>query len=258
MGSSGGLAVGAAFAAGAAARWVAFASGIGGALEFDPLVVPAAASAPCRREAAFLLRRGLHSSAGADGAACAGLPPLQLAWHAWAHGLSLPAVAAHGEFVGILALELACAALLLLHGGSSSAAGRLACAALLLSPWNVAACAAGSTAALHSLLVLVAAHAALRGATLVAAAALAVATALCLDHAWLLPALLCVVVAAPPPSPTPEAATATAEAAAAAAETAAAAAETAAETAAAVGMAAVCSLHALGQPSASACARSRG
>jgi phosphatidylinositol glycan class U len=129
------------------------------------------------REGRFLLQQALSPYAGS---ACRHPPLLLLALAA------LPDIAVLGL---LIAADAAIAWLLLARLGGRSAATRGAAALLyLLSPWTIASCAALGTAALQHVPLLGALALAHAGRATLAGAALAVATCLAFDAAWMLPA----------------------------------------------------------------------
>ena len=178
----GAVGVGVALVVGTAVRWAALTSGLDvAALEDHPLLVTTATSVPCRREAAFLKPLGLL-----PGDACAGPPNLWMSPTLPSPLPSLLTLSSEGAALGALfAIDLGCMYLLLLlrRAAASSTScsfygvalpllgiGRLACLAPLVSPPNLAAAVASSTAPCPWLLLLLAAWLAAHAHALVAGA----------------------------------------------------------------------------------------
>jgi len=184
------LAVSAAFTAGAAVRGLLLMWNVGVDFERDPLLVEPSASVTCRREVFYLLRHNI-STLAATTPACFEQPCVFLlaGWHGWILMGKPDALPEWTAGAAIILVELACARLLLVLRGSVSVAGHCACIVLLLSPWNVVACAAMSTAALPALLMLLAVCMAWKHHQIGSAASLATATIISPDYAWLLPVL---------------------------------------------------------------------
>lgn len=166
------------FASGAFARLALLSSEYSTSLADDYELSTPATSAPCRREGHFLLMHG-HDPLSAGGA-CAPNPPLLLT--------TLAALNDSTQLYVLLGADLLCAALLL-SAAPVRIAGALAAGAYLLTPWPIAACAAGSSAMLPGLAVLAASHLAGRGWAVAASAALGCGGMLNPDAAWLLFAL---------------------------------------------------------------------
>ena len=156
------------------------------AQEMDTELSTPATSALCRREAAFLLSRGL--SPMEHGGSCGGTPPLLLA--------ILGTEPKRTLWLLVLS-DLMCAGLLCDLGVrwraapsdslGPSTAQVLAASLVLLSPWTAAACAVGSAATVPGLCILLAVRSASRGpgAPITTAAALALATHASPDLIWM-------------------------------------------------------------------------
>ena len=167
----------AAFAIGGLARFFYARSSSSSLAGDDYALATPATSAPCRREGLHLLLHG-HDPL-APGGACAAQPPLLLA--------TLATLPPNTQLHALILADLLCAALLLLAAPPQQPlAGLVAATIHLLSPSTIFACAAGSSAMLHGLLVLVATHSCARGHALPAAATLATAAMLAPDAIWML------------------------------------------------------------------------
>lgn len=169
-----------AFAAGILMRLYA-ASSFAVAYESDAELSTPRSSAWCRSEGAFLLRRAL-SPLEHVGPCPAQSPLLLSTLGAMPSGTS--------ALVLVLADLLSAVALLVLPSHVAREQIASAAIALLLSPWSVVACAAGSSAALPGLCVLVSLYLAALpsrcGAPLLSATALGVATHLSPDMGWMI------------------------------------------------------------------------
>ena len=168
-----------AFAMGILTRAYA-ASSFAAAYETDAELSTPRSSAWCRREGVFLLRRAVSPLEHAG--PCPAHPPLLLS--------TLGAMPPSAASVTLLLADLlSAAALLVLPSPVGRQQAAAACATVLLSPWNVVACAAGSSAALPGLGVLVAVCLASLpsrgGSPLLAAATLGMATHLAPDMGWM-------------------------------------------------------------------------
>lgn len=187
------------FAFGVAARLTLLRSSLATTLADDLILATPAASLPCRREGLYLMSRG-HDPLAPEGG-CAQVPPVLIVTLAALEDAPLSQPPPHVQQHALLAADTICALLLYLSA-PVQAIGVVAAAVHLLSPWTVAGCAAGSSAMLHGLVALAAAHLGARGWTLASALALAVGVMLTPDALWLSFALAALAAATSAPSRT--------------------------------------------------------